>query len=94
MYVQVAVGAIETCIEDAEYALRLIQKASLARQARVAAQTPEGVLSAFRNGGGAAGLSQSSGTASEASTFFLYIVLVFERSENDEREASEALKRR
>ena len=63
---QVIVGAIEACIDDVEYALRLMHKASLARQARVGAQTPEGLLNSFRHGGGA-GCSQSDGTVSEAS---------------------------
>lgn len=74
---QVTVGAIEACIDDVEYALRLMHKASLARQARVAAQTPEGLSSSFRHGGGA-GCSQSDGTVSEASALH---VLMYVRSE-------------
>lgn len=63
---QVTVGAIETCIDDVEYALRLMHKASLARQTRAAAQTPEGLSSSFRHWSGP-GCSQSDGTVSEAS---------------------------
>lgn len=61
---QVTVGAVQACVDDVEYALRLMQKAALARQARDSAQTPEGLRS---SGGlrGAAGDSQSSGTVSE-----------------------------
>ncbi|CAB1119943.1 unnamed protein product [Ectocarpus sp. CCAP 1310/34] len=65
----VTVGTVQACIGDVEYALRLLQKAALARQARVSAQTPEGMRSLLSRGGGrgGAGESQSSGTASEAS---------------------------
>ncbi|CAN0273333.1 unnamed protein product, partial [Scytosiphon promiscuus] len=38
---EVTVGAVQACIVDVEYALRLLQKAAQARQARVSAQTPE-----------------------------------------------------
>ncbi|CAM9230899.1 unnamed protein product, partial [Ectocarpus sp. 13 AM-2016] len=65
----VTVGTVQACIGDVEYALRLLQKAALARQARVSAQTPEGMRSLLSRGGGrgGAGESQSSGTVSEAS---------------------------
>lgn len=53
-------------MDDIEYALRLMHKSALARQARVAAQTPEGLEQSFRHGGGA-GSQQSDGTVSEAS---------------------------
>ncbi|CAM9185939.1 unnamed protein product, partial [Ectocarpus sp. 6 AP-2014] len=60
----VAVGTVQACVGDVEYALRLLQKAALARQARVSAQTPEGMRSLLSRGGGrgGAGESQSSGT--------------------------------
>lgn len=60
---------MQACIGNVEYALRLLQKAALARQARVSAQTPEGMRSLLSRGGGrgGAGESQSSGTVSEAS---------------------------
>lgn len=65
---QVTVGAIEACIGDVEYALRLMQKAAVARQARVAGQTPGGLLlcRTVRDKDMAAA-SQSSGTVSEVS---------------------------
>ncbi|CAM9336242.1 unnamed protein product, partial [Ectocarpus sp. 12 AP-2014] len=63
----VTVGTVQACIGDVEYALRLLQKAALARQARVSAQTSEGIRSLLSSGGGrvGAGESQSSGTVSE-----------------------------
>ncbi|CAM9831866.1 unnamed protein product, partial [Ectocarpus sp. 8 AP-2014] len=65
----VTVGTVQACIGDVEYALRLLQKAALARQARVSAQTPEGMRSLLSRSGGRGGAeeSQSSGTVSEAS---------------------------
>lgn len=58
------VKTIEACIDDVEYALRLLQKAAVARQARVAGQKPGGLCRAVRNEG-VGGASQSSGTVSE-----------------------------
>lgn len=55
---QLTITAMEECTEELEYAVRLLQKAAAARQARVAAQTPEGAVSA-------GGDVQSSGTISE-----------------------------
>lgn len=60
---KVTIGAVQTCVDDVEYALRLMQKAAVARQARVSVQTPEGLRSSLRTGGED---SQSSGTVSEA----------------------------
>lgn len=60
---KVTIGAVQACVDDVEYALRLMQKAAVARQARVSVQTPEGLRSFLRAGGGD---SQSSGTVSEA----------------------------
>lgn len=63
VYHKVTIGAVQACVDDVEYALRLMQKAAVARQARVSVQTPEGLRSFLRAGGGD---SQSSGTVSEA----------------------------
>lgn len=54
---------MERCIEDLEYALRLLDKAAIARQARDASQRLRG-LSRLA-GGRRAPDSQSSGTVSE-----------------------------
>lgn len=67
---QVTVGAVQACVDDVEYALRLMQKAALARQARDSAQTPEGLRSSGGLRGGAAVDSQSSGTVSEVGVEF------------------------
>eukprot|EP00752_Nemacystus_decipiens_P005128 g4653.t1 len=56
---EVTIGAVQACVDDVEYALRLMQKAAVARQARVSVQAPEGLRSFLRTGGGD---SQSSGT--------------------------------
>lgn len=56
---------MESCIEESEYALRLLQKAAVARQARKAAQTPEGLS---LGAAGARGMgARPSGTLSEVS---------------------------
>lgn len=74
---------MQACVDDVEYALRLMQKAAVARQARVSVQTPEGLRSFLRAGGDD---SQSSGTVSEARRkewrerwrcFYHFIVIFF-----------------
>eukprot|EP00903_Cladosiphon_okamuranus_P008699 g8335.t1 len=60
--IEVTIGAVQACVDDVEYALRLMQKAAVARQARVSVQTPEGLRSFLRAAGDD---SQSSGTVSE-----------------------------
>lgn len=66
-YHQITVRAVETCVDDVEVAVLLLQKASLARQARDAAQSPKIFSPASSSGGGLEELSQYSSIVSEAS---------------------------